>query len=442
MLRNVRINNLALIEEAEIDFDRGLNIMTGETGSGKSIMISAVNIALGEKANKGLIRHGSDSALVEVTFTDLEQNVSDTLNMLGFSCEEGALTITRKITQDSSISRINGESASLASIRMITAMLADIHGQHDHQSLLSPASHIDIVDRFGGNEIAGLRSDLRQKYDDYRELRNLLRSFNMDEAELARDTELLEYEKKEIEEAGLTAGEDEALEKEYKEMGEWEHLSSSLESVLSALSDEQSGACAQISKALAGINSAAAYRKSVRHSDGITDDDDSLDTFKSTIMDLDSVSRDISHDLSRYIEGHRFDRERYRQIHDRLDVINRLKSRYGRSIEDILNYYTQITRKLEDHKYYNERKADIAGRLAAQRSALNHAAQALSEARRKYAGQLKPMIIGNLKDLNFLTVSFDIAFEKADKISANGFDRVEFLISVNPGEKLMPLARQ
>ena len=182
MLKNVYIKNLALIEEADIDYTNGLNIMTGETGSGKSIIISALNTALGEKANTSMIRTGADHGLVELSFLSDDPRVLSVLEKQGIETEDGQIVISRKITMDNSITRINGESVTLAFLRSVTDLLVDVHGQHDHQSLLDPARHLQIIDDFGGESIRNLRKELAEQYDRYRAIRLEYQDFNLDES--------------------------------------------------------------------------------------------------------------------------------------------------------------------------------------------------------------------------------------------------------------------
>ncbi len=440
MLNNIHIKNIALIEEADIDPEKGLNIMTGETGSGKSIMISSVNMALGEKANKSLIRSGAASGLVELVFTDIRPSVLAVLDELGISRDGNDIIITRKISADSSISRINGENVSLANLKKITSMLVDIHGQHDHQSLLDPSNHIDILDRFGGASVSSRKDALKADYLSYRELRKSAAGFSMDAESLSRETELLEHEKNDIEEAALIEGEDDQLEAEFRQLEKLREAGTSLNNAYSAIADEENGTSAKTSGILAEIQ----YALKIIDPEGRSSSENpvnELSVIKNTLSDVDSVMKDLQHDLEKYLDKYSFDVNRYIKVRDRLDQINRLKSRYGNTVNDILVYYDSISKKLIGYQDYNRSKAELAEKMSHLRSELNRLAGELSEARKKAAARLEPMIRDNLKELNFLNVEFAIDFKKADKISDNGFDRVEFMISMNPGEKLMPLAK-
>lgn len=431
MLKNVHLKNLALIREADIDYETGLNIMTGETGSGKSIIISSINMALGDKASKSFIRSGSDFGLVELLFTSDDPAIGKLLAEMDISSSGREIIITRKITPDSTVSKINGETTTLANIRALTSKLIDIHGQHEHQSLLNQSSQLDILDNFGKQAVSDAKESLRISYNEFKTLRNRYKDFNLDETALEKEMSLAEFELKEISDASLLKDEDIKLEAEYKKLSAWEKLSESMAASGAALSSENNGAGQLIGKALAELNFALSNAP----------DDEELKLLKNTVTDLDSVVRDVYRDIEKYSERHAFDGERFAKIRGRLDTINRLKSRYGRTVEDILNYADNLEAKLAGFKNYNETRNDIISKMNITRSELNKKAAALSEVRKETAAKLTPMIIENLKDLNFLTAEFSIDFTRTDKISDNGWDRIDFLISTNPGEKLMPLSK-
>lgn len=428
MLKNVYIKNLALIEEADIDYHPGLNIMTGETGSGKSIMITALNTALGEKANKAMIRTGSNFGLVELTFQTDDPRVFAVLDGQEISAEDGQIVISRKITPDSSTTRINGESVTLSFLRSITDLLVDVHGQHDHQSLLDPARHLQIVDDFGGEEIQKTKNELIIYYDQYRSIRQEYLEFNLDETALERELDLLRHEQKEINDAAILTDEDIRLEAEYKKLSNAETILSSMNKASTALSDEETGALKKISDALRYMEDALVYEPELKE-------------FRSTLMDIDSLSKDVAHEISHYAERNSFDGERFSQVTERLNLINRLKSKYGSSIEEIQKHSADVADKLDQYEHYHERKADTERRMKECAVVLNQLSHQLSDLRKKAANSLEPLIRDHLKDLNFLHVDFSIAFTKGEKITRNGFDRAEFLISVNPGEPLKPLAK-
>ena len=428
MLKNVHIKNLALIKEADIDFEEGLNCMTGETGAGKSIIIGSVNIALGEKANKQMVRKGEESGLVELTFAGVNDKTINLLKELDVTPDGRNIVITRKISQDSSLAKVNGETVTLSNLKKITSMLVDIHGQHDHQSLLNPANHIAILDGFGGDSINSLKNKVKAEYDAYKDLRRELLGFNMDEQSLEREKSLLEFELEEIEKAALKPGEDDALEAEYKKLSNSEQTYGSLAKVFKAIGSDDASVQNLIGNAIKEMSAAEKI-------------DGSLKVFSDTLLDLDSISKDLGKDIERYMNENRFDGERYAFVRDRLNEINRLKSKYGDSIDDIMKYSDDISEKLRGFENYAETKAALEVKLNEFKINLNHYAHELSDERKRVASVLEPMIIKNLKELNFLNCEFEIHFEKAEKISVGGFDKVEFLISTNPGEPVRPLSK-
>ena len=428
MLKNVHLKNLALIRESEFDFAPGLNVMTGETGSGKSIIIGSINIALGEKANKSMIRKGADHALVELQFTDLDERVLEALSSLDIEPEEGSLFITRKITSDSSISKINGEHVTLANLRKITSLLVDVHGQHEHQSLLDPANHLEIVDSFVGGPGLKLKEELRSELDHYKEMRKEYLSYNLDEDSLQRETELLTHELNEITAASVQEGEDEQLEAEYRKLSSSGEILKAAGRALYNTDDEETGVLAKV-------------QDSLKHLEEVQSLDPELKEICSMMTDLDSIAKDLSGTLSHYIDSHQFDSERYDLVRNRLDLINHLKSRYGNSISEINRHAEEISSQLETYTHYAEKKDQLSLKLKESARKLNEIAARLSEVRKKGAEELTPLILSNLQDLNFTDIRFSIDFRKTEKISANGFDKVEFLISANPGEPLSPLVK-
>lgn len=428
MLKNVYIKNLALIEEADIDYITGLSIMTGETGSGKSIIISALNTALGEKANKSMIRTGAAHGLVELTFQTSDPRVLAVLKQQDITVEDGQIVISRKITPDNSTTRINGESVTLAFLRSVTNLLVDVHGQHDHQSLLDPARHLLIIDDFGGEPIRNLLKELADQYDRYKAIRLEYQNYNLDETQLDREIDLLKHEQKEIDDAAILPDEDIRLEAEYKKLNNAETILSSVNKAHNILSNEDDGVLKKISDALRHVEDALVYEPELKQ-------------YQTTLMDMDSVSKDVAREIEHYLEHNPFDGERFAEVSNRLDLINRLKSKYGRSIDDIHQYAADIADKLEKYEHYFERKAQIEKSMKECAAILNHLSHQLSDLRKEAGKNLEPLIQKHLKDLNFLHVEFSIAFTKGTKITRRGFDKAEFMISVNPGEPLMPLAK-
>ena len=428
MLQNVHLKNLALIKEADINLGRGLNIMTGETGAGKSIIIGSINMALGDKASHSFIRNGAEYGLVELIFDTNDERVSQILASYDIPFEDNQVIITRKITPESSTAKINGEAVTLSRLREVTSLLVDIHGQHEHQTLLNPANHLTIIDEFAGSSIEAIKQELKENYSEYKQLRNEYRQFAQNPEELAKEISFLEFEIKEIEDAQLKANEDTLLEAEYKKLSSAQQINEGLMKLQGNFIDETGSIISRLSDGLRELN----YLITI---------EPELKNFQTPMMDLDSIARDLGHDLSRFIDTHTFDAARYNEIHERLNDINRLKSKYGNSVEEILDYKEELANKLSSIKNYARNKASIAAKMEKIRSEVNILAQNLSDLRKSSALILEKRISDNLKDLNFLNIDFKINFSKTDKIYENGFDKVEFMISTNVGEPVKPLVK-
>ena len=428
MLQNVHLKNLALIKEADINLGRGLNIMTGETGAGKSIIIGSINMALGDKASHSFIRNGAEYGLVELIFDTNDERVSQILASYDIPFEDNQVIITRKITPVSSTAKINGETVTLSRLREVTSLLVDIHGQHEHQTLLNPANHLTIIDEFAGSSIEAIKQELKENYSEYKKLRNEYRQFAQNPEELAKEISFLEFEIKEIDDAQLKANEDTLLEAEYKKLSAAQQINEGLMKLRNNFIDETGSIINRLSDGLRELN----YLITI---------EPELKNFQTPMMDLDSIARDLGHDLSRFIDTHTFDAARYNEIHERLNDINRLKSKYGNSVEEILDYKEELANKLSSIKNYARNKASIAAKMEKIRSEVNILAQNLSDLRKSSALILEKRISDNLKDLNFLNIDFKINFSKTDKIYENGFDKVEFMISTNVGEPVKPLVK-
>ena len=431
MLKEVRIKNLALINEAVLDLESGLNIMTGETGSGKSIIINSINIALGEKANKSMIRTGEKFGLAELLFTECPEKVLEILDEAQIPRDGTSILITRRITADSSIARINGETANLAAVKKITSGLIDIYGQHDHQSLLDPANHINILDMFAGDELTEAKEAFSSEYRNFKKLREKYKSFEMTPEELARRMESIRFECKEIEEAELKPGEDRILEEEYKKLSSLEMLSDSLNKLKFTVSGEESGITASAASAAA----LAAYINSVFPGS------DELKSILSQIKDIEALSSDLSHELSRFVDKNSFDREIFEKVKGRLDKLNKLKSKYGNSVDACLEHYDKAQAELASYEDYNRKRAELVSAMSLSGSHLKALADTLTGIRKKYGEILSANITELLDELNFNSARFEIRISSAGKIGSKGADNVEFLISTNMGEPLLPLAR-
>lgn len=428
MLLNVHVKNLALIEDVDICFREGLNILTGETGAGKSIIIGSIGVALGAKAGKDLIRQGADTALVELVFSVSEQETIDKLRNMDIEPEDGQIIITRKLTNGKSIIKVNGETMTATALRQVASLLIDVHGQHDYETLVHTDKHMDILDAYAGAEVVALKSDVSNTYKDYKESLAQLEEFSKDEEQRIRDLSFYEYEANEISTAELQVGEDEALEEEYKKMTHSRKIIESIGVVYEGLCGADNSISSTLSYGLREMSSVSGLDKK-------------LEDFYESLNTMDSICSDLSKELSRYMDELNFDEQRVAYVSERLDTINKLKLKHGRSIEDILKKLNDLNEKISNLNNYDEAKKQLEAKVTEQEKLLKTNSDKLSAARKKAAKELEKSIVQALMDLNFLEVKFEIAFTPLEKYTSKGQDAMEFMISTNPGEPLKPLAK-
>lgn len=426
MLVHLHVKNLALIEEAEVDFEEGLNILTGETGAGKSILMGSVNLALGQKMSREMIREGADYALVELVFS-VDDKTAKKLEALDVFPEDGQVIVTRKLSKSRSISKVNGEAFTASDIRKVSGMLLDIHGQHEHQSLLYPERQMEILDKWGDIEIREYREEVKGLFREYSTLKKELQAYELDEEQRRREINFLEYEIQEIEEAQLQEGEDQELEETYRKLLNGKKITESLGSVYQ-LTGYEEGMGALLGRGVQRLSQVAGFDKN-------------LENLYSSLSDIDSLLNDFNRELSSYLDEFVYSEEEFQEIEKRLDFINHLKAKYGHTIDDILDYQKKKQEELDGLLHFQERKEKLESRLNEKKELLSSACQSLSQARKKWASKLEKKIIQGLEDLNFLNVDFSISFQERENFTAQGKDSICFLISTNPGEPLRELAK-
>lgn len=419
MLISLHVKNLALIEEAEVDFTGGLNILTGETGAGKSILLGSVNLALGGKASPDMIRRGADAALVELTF-DSSERIAQKLAEMDLPEEDGTVTIARKISQGRSVSRINGETVSARQLKELSELLIDIHGQHEHQSLLQKKKHLQILDAYAGKEAEELKAEAAKLYKERKDLLAEKEESALDERERDRELELLCFEQQEIEAAALKDGEDEELEKQYSLMVNGQKIGEALGQTFRLTGGEEEGASTLIGRAVREIGSVAHF-------------DEKLAGMQETLLQTEELLNDFNRECADYMESMEFDGALFARVEERLNVVNRLKEKYGGSIEKIKAYGEKIAQKTEKLKDYEVYRAALDDKIKKKEAELTKVCDKLTKLRNKNAETLAGILQKSLVDLNFLTVEFVID-RKVKEPSADGADDVEFLLSTNPGE--------
>ena len=423
MLRNLHIKNLALIREIDIDFAEGLNILTGETGAGKSIIIDSVNLALGGRAVRSLVRDDADYGLVELLFEVDDAETISSLRDMDVDPEDGVILISRKMKGTRSIFRINGETRPVGDVRECASLLLDIHGQSEHQKLLGSEHQLSLLDAYGREEIAKAREAVAAQYSVYSALKKRLEGEEMSEEERNRQKSFLEFEVSEISSANLIPGEDEQLEKTYKKLANSKKI---VEAVGSAHDltgyDSQDSAGDSIGRA-------------IRCLEGVSSYDSDVEELLSMLSSVDDLLNDFNRSLSDYLEGLEFADEAFAETEMRLDLINHLKSKYGRTVDDILTVLEEKREQLTAIENYEEERAALYKKFAASEKKLESASAELTVLRKRTAEAFSEGVKLQLADLNFARADFEIRFNEPGAYSANGRDRIDFMIATNPGEE-------
>lgn len=427
MLQNLHVKNLALINETEVEFKEGLNILSGETGAGKSIIIGSINLALGEKVQKEMLRDNADTALVELVFYVENPATLEAVRALGIEVEDETIILSRKITAGRAIARINGEAVSASKMKEAAALLIDIHGQHEHQSLLSKRKHLEILDLFAKDLLREQKQKLSVCYREYRKLLDELEQSDSDTEERTRELSFLEYEVKEIEDANLTLGEDVELEEQFRKYSNGKKILDAIHVVQAATAEEDESASERISRA-------------VRELAGVSGYDKRVEELENQLTEIDNLLGDFNREVASYLSEEEFDNETYLEIEKRLDFINHLKSKYGNSIEQILESYNSKCERIAVLKDYDEYLNQLLSKINHKKQELTQLSDEVSAIRQKESVVLTNAIRQALMDLNFLDVRFTMEFRKID-FTENGTDEVEFMISTNPGEPLKPLGK-
>ncbi len=422
MLLELRVKNLALIEKAEVSFSEGLNILTGETGAGKSIIIGSVGMALGGKAVKDVIRQGAESAYIELIFSVTEPEKRKALSDLDVELsEDGTLILSRRIMPSRSVSKINDETVTIGRLREITGKLIDIHGQHEHQSLLYKQKHLEILDTYARSETEPLKARIGQVYEIYRSVKARLEDMELDREARLREADFLRYEIREMEGARLREGEEEELTASYRRLNHSQKIMEHLSAAYRELDGDAVGRAAR------EVSEAAEYDETLK---GICDQ----------LMDAEAVLSDAVHDISAYTDTFAFDEETYRQTEERLDKIHSMQAKYGNTVSEILQRLEEKKTRLDELEHFDQIKDRLKREFAAQEEELKSLCTELSDVRKKAARELTDKIRQGLSDLNFIDVQFTMEFTQLAHYTAEGFDEAEFLISTNPGMPMRPLA--
>ena len=432
MLCQLSIENIALIDKLELELKNGLNILSGETGAGKSIIIDSLNFVLGERADKSLIRFGTDKASVEAVFEDyLTPSVQNCLDDLGIEAED-VLILRRKMSADGKNEcRINGRISTLSALKSLTELLVDIHGQHEHQSLLKSTNHIKLLDKLGEKKIATVKGEVEKDFDDYTSLKKEFSRFgNADERE--RKLDILSFQIDEIEKADVKEGEEDELLSARKRIRNMEKIISALEGAKNLLDgyDSQS-VSASIKNATSLLNTISSY------DENIVPIADRLDSCKVEITDIAETLSDMLQKLD-------FDSRSAEQIEERLEVVRTILRKYGGSYESLQKFYEEATKEAQMLSNATERVEQLEKEIKVAAEKLLASAKKLSQERGKIADKFEKDITKELCDLGMGGSTFKVEIvttDDVDQIFANGADSVEFMISPNVGEPLKPLAK-
>jgi len=434
MIVELNISNFAIIDSMKITFEKGFNVLTGETGAGKSIIVEGISVLLGQRASREMIRTGKDKALLEgVFYVEHPEKVNKILDEYGIDIDStNCLIIAREIHSNGrTVSRVNGRNVTLNMLNNIASNLVEIHSQHEHQSLLDVENHIRIIDSFGDSKFNSLINEVRTKYQELQKEKSKLNKLSLNVMEREREIDLLKYQLNEIDSANLKKIDEHEIISEYNRLDNIKVIAYNLGQVYNMLNNQDYNSISvlnNIDRCIINLNSIMKY-------------DDTLKEFNNTLESIGLELQELSRNIRDYIENLVIDEERLNYLKDQIDIINRLKKKYGRTIEDIINYRDAIENKL--NSLINNEKAieETKKRISALEKELEKYCTSLTEMRKKISDDIEILITKELKDLNMNNVKFKVNFEKHDEFTADGWDKVEFLISTNKGESLKPLSK-
>lgn len=432
MLLELNIENIALIESLRIEFGQGLNVLTGETGSGKSIVVDCVNLVLGGRAERDLVRTGAEKGRVQALF-DVSGCASARAlaEELGADCEDGLLAVSRELSRGGrNVCRVSGAIVPLSALRRLTGMLMDIHGQHEHQSLLNPARHIDFLDAFGDAGHAARMEQVRKLHAERTQQASALKKLLSDAAEKARLIDMLTFQTGEITEAKLKPGEEERLTAKLRVLENAEKIHEGVDRAY-ALTYRGGSRAASAQELL---------QRAAEAMEGIAGIDPRYEALSGRLRELYYSVQDVGYELQDILDHLTFDPAKIDKISERLDQIDRLERKYGPSLEDVIAFGERAGARLEELRASDERVEERKAALKRVDAELKTACEALTQSRRALADGLSRAVMEQLGDLGMAKTRFEIRIEPEPKPGATGADRVEFLISPNPGEPLKPMS--
>lgn len=438
MLLELNIENFVLIENVNINFAEGFNVLSGETGAGKSIVIDAIGLALGGKSSKNYVRTGKDRAIIQLVFTFKREDIRNLLNEYGINCEDNIIILNREVFDTGkSISRINGRIVQLSFAKKVAKLLIDIYGQHEHQSLLDVDNHIHMLDLFGSEILLRNLESVSKKYSELKEIERKLNSLNQNDKERERRIDLMKFQIEEIDSCNLKVEEDKNLSKQFD-------LLKNSESIFTIVNNSHN----KISTSLGNEETVLGTLSSILvEFERISDFDKEILNFNKELQDIFYRLQDIATDMRRYSENITFDSELLVEIEKRLDTINNLKRKYGNTIEEILEYRAKLCKELEELEDSANTINFLNERFKICKEEYLELSNKLSIQRKNIAKKFKSRMMKELKDLNFEKAEFEVSITPTlDRnndwiLTKYGIDKIEFLISANPGEPLKSLSK-
>jgi len=428
MLESLHVKNLALIKETEVFFYPGLNILSGETGAGKSIILGSIRLALGAKAGRDFIRNGEEYALIELIFKSSKNEVTEKLKELELPVEDDrTVFIQRKIMEGRSTAKVNGETVSSKGLRQIASLLINIHGQNDTAELLDSKNYIDILDEYAGVDVINLKEQVAESYNQFISLKKELENSRSLDKNKERELSLAEFELNEIDNAKLEVGEDEKLENRYRLMNNSKKIVDGIGKSYAAL-DGNEGAASSLDYALRELRAVMRY-------------DEALEGIEDSIATACDIVSDVRRSISDYMADMEFSESEFIEVENRLDVVNHLKSKYGSSIEAVLEYADDRREYIEKMSDFSAYIADLEIKVHKAKKSLMNLCQELSDVRIAKADIISGELVRNLKELNLENARCNVVVNSAEEqLSETGFDSVDFMVSFNIGEPLKSLS--
>ena len=432
MLESITVKNLALVKESEVELGEGLNILTGETGAGKSIILGSVKLALGGRGSRDIIGRAGDYCLVELTFKTGSKDVINKCEELDIPLDDDRIVITRRISENRSVLKVNGETVSARALKEIASLLINIHGQHDTDILLDSDNYMDILDNYASDRIALIKEDYKSSYKEYKNLLKEYEEAKVDNSNKDKELDFALFEINEIDAARLVVGEDDELEEQYNLMKNANKITEALNAAYNI-----TNGTATSGAGLADIVGAAYKEVS-----SVEDLGDGIDEIGAVFTEIEDRIADAQKLINEYVDGLDFSKEEFDECEERLSTYNHLKSKYGGSVERVLAYRDERQAYVDRLNDYDAYMSGLKEKLDMSYEAASTKAGSLSKARREAAGELTKELTENLKGLNFNDIALEIKVTSDDsKLTADGIDEVGILVSFNVGEPMRDLSQ-